>query len=106
MADNTEDLDRLFAAVPAPAVPAALERRILDDFDRVMARWTFAKALRGVRDRVWPGAPAWQLAGAFALSLLIGVGVSAFAPLAPPADETASLFAVDQPLDIDGAQGV
>ncbi len=104
--DNTEDLDRLFAQAPAPAVPRALERRILADFDRLVARWTFAKALRGVLDLVWPGAPVWQPACAFALSLMIGLGVAAFAPLEPPADETSGVFALDQSFDIEGAQGV
>jgi len=107
MEDNTEDLDRLFAlAAPAPSVPRTLELRILADFDRVMARWTFTKALRGALDRVWPGAPLWQPACAFALSLMIGLGVAAFAPLGPPQDETSGVFAVDQAFDIDGAQGV
>ncbi len=105
--DNTEDLDRLFALVPVPEVPAALERRILADFDSIAARWTLAKALRRAADLVWPGAPAWAPACAFALSLMIGLGVAAFAPLdLPPSDEAASLFAFDQSFDLDAAQGV
>ena len=102
MEDNADDLDRLFAVVPAPSVPRALELRILADFDRVAARWSFAKVL----DLVWPGAPVWQPACAFALSLMIWLGVAAFAPLGPAQDETASVFGVDQPFDLDGTQGV
>ncbi len=101
MEDDTDDLDRLLALVaPASAVPRALELRILADFDRFAVRWSFAKAL----DRIWPGAPAWQPACAFALSLMIGLGIAAFAPLGDPQDD--GLFAVDQPFDLDGAQGV
>ena len=108
MEDNTEDarLDRLLALAPVPAVPASLERRILADFDRVMARWTFAKALRRAGEIVWPGVPTWAPATAFALSLMIGLGVAAFAPLEPAQDDTSGIFAYDQSLDIDGAQGV
>ncbi|MEI9988907.1 MAG: hypothetical protein WDM86_02610 [Rhizomicrobium sp.] len=102
MEDNEDDarLGRLLAMAPALAVPEALERRILADFDRIAARRGFAKALRRAADLIWPGAPVWQPAMAFALSLMIGLGVAAFAPLEPSPDESA--FAVD--IDIT-AQG-
>ncbi len=44
-------------------------------------------------ETVWPGAPLWQPACALALSLMIGLGVAAFAPLDPPQDD--GLFAFD-----------
>lgn len=110
-------LDRLLAAVPAPAVPAALERRILAGFDRVrrhadidavQARWTFAKALRRAADAVWPDAPVWAPAGAFALAFLIGTGVAAFAPFDIPQtdDAGAGVFALDASPDLDAGQGI
>jgi hypothetical protein len=100
-------LDRLLDAVTAPAVPAALEQRILVDFDRVQARWSFTRLLHGMADAVWPGAPVWQPAGALALALLIGVGAAAFAPLdfgAP--DENGGVFAFDGAPDTDPGQGI
>lgn len=93
MKDDTQDLDRLFALVPAPAVPPALERRILADFERLAARGTFAAALRRLGETIWPGVPVWQPVCALALSLMIGLGVAAFAPLEPPEDD--GLFAFD-----------
>lgn len=104
--DSTEEarLDRLLARAPQTAVPAVLERRILADFDRIARRFRLARAWIAIADAVWPGAPAWQPACAFALSLLIGLGAAAFAPLdLPQSDENArSLFAfdVDAPRDI------
>ncbi len=110
-------LDRLLAQAVAPAVPAALERRILADFDRVRrhadieplsARWTWAKALRRIADAVWPDAPLWQPAVAFGLALMIGTGVAAFAPLDIPQqdDASATVFALDAPPDTDAGQGL
>jgi len=107
MEESSEDarLDRLLALAPAREVPAALERRILADFDRIAARGSLGKALRRAADLVWPGVPAWAPACAFALSLMIGLGVAAFAPLELPQSDEAA-FAVDQSVDIDGSQGV
>ena len=112
-AQDAARLNRLLDAAPAPTVPAALERRIMADFERVRrhaeeertaARWTVAKALRRIADAVWPGAPVWQPACAFALALLIGTGVAAFAPLdLPQQDDT---FALGGPPDIDIGHGI
>lgn len=102
--DSTEDLDRLLAHAPQTAVPPALERRILADFDRIARRFGLARVWFAIAEAVWPGAPAWQPACAFALSLSIGLGAAAFAPLeVPQSDENAtSLFA----FDIDGSQDI
>src|ERR1700733_10185986 len=107
-AEEAARLDRLLAAAAAPAVPAALERRILVDFDRIASRWSFAKALRRAADAVWPGAPAWQPACAFALALLIGSGVAAFAPLDLPQGDDAgtAAFTFDLSPDGDASQGL
>jgi hypothetical protein len=107
-AEEAARFDRLLAAAPAPAVPAALERRILADFDRIASRWTFAKALRRAAEAVWPGAPAWQPAFAFAAALLIGTGVAGFAPFDIPQqdDAGAAVFALDVSPDGDAGQGI
>ena len=101
-------LDCLLAQAPAPVASPTLERRILADFDRVQARWSFAKALRSIADAVWPGAPVWQPAGAFALALVIGVGVAVFAPfdIAQQDDASANVFALDGAPDVDAGQGI
>ena len=80
----------------------------LADFDRVHARWSFAKFARRIGDAVWPGAPVWQPAGAFALALLIGLGVATFAPfdIAQQDDASANVFALDGSPDIDAGQGI
>lgn len=107
-AEDAAWLDRLLAAAPPPpAVPAALERRILADFDRSRRR-PFADFLRRAADAVWPGAPAWQPAFAFSLALLLGLGVAAFAPFDIPAqdDASATVFALDAPPDGDAGQGI
>lgn len=107
-AEEAARLDRLLAAAEMPAVPAVLERRILADFDRLSARWTWAKALRRAVDAVWPDAPLWQPATAFGLALVIGAGVAAFAPLDIPQqdDASAAVFALDAPPDTDAGQGL
>ncbi len=108
--DNIGDeLDRLLAAAPAaPPVPPELARRILADFDSVQRRWSFGRLVRRAADAVWPGAPVWQPACAFTLSLLIGLGVAAFAPfdISRQDDSGSKVFALDGPPDIDAGQGI
>ena len=101
-------LDSLLAAAAVPVVPPALQRRILADFDKVQSRWTFASALRRTADAIWPGAPVWQPACAFALAFVIGTGVAAFAPFDIPQqdDASAGVFALDAAPDIDAGQGI
>ena len=135
-AEDAAQLDRLLALVAsAPTVSPALERRILADFDAVRMhanndavrmhanndavrmqannnvqarRWTFARLLRHAADAVWPGAPVWQPACAFALALIVGVGVAAFAPLDIPQGDDASTaaFTFDLSPDGDASQGL
>ena len=71
-------------------------------------RWTFARLLRHAADAVWPGAPVWQPACAFALALIVGVGVAAFAPLDIPQGDDASTaaFTFDLSPDGDASQGL
>ena len=107
--DDAAELDRLLAAAHAPPpVPDALARRILADFDAVQLRWSLAGIVRRAADAVWPGGPVWQPAFAFALSLLIGIGVAAFAPfdIARQDDAGSKVFALDTSPDIDAGQGI
>jgi len=101
-------LDRLLDKAEPPAATAALERRILADFDRVQSRWSVAKLVRDFSDAVWPGAPVWQPVGAFAVALVIGLGVAAFAPfdIAQQDDASANVFALDGSPDVDAGQDI
>ncbi|MDE2111605.1 MAG: hypothetical protein KGJ79_10725 [Alphaproteobacteria bacterium] len=81
---DAEFAARLLSSLPGAAVSPALEARILADFDRVAANkrrgaW-IAGLTRGLRDAVWPGAPAWQPAAVFALSLIAGLAAGVFVP--------------------------
>ena len=57
---------RMVATLPAETASAALEARILADFDAALVRRRFsprfaaAKLAEGLRDLVWPSAPAWK----------------------------------------------
>lgn len=101
-------LDRLLDKGERPVASATLERRILADFDRVNARWSFTKLVRGVSEAIWPGSPVWQPVGALAMALIIGLGVAVFAPLdiAQQDDATANVFALDGSPDVDAGQGI
>lgn len=82
--DDVQFVARALSALPSVAVPAALEARILADFDVLAARlksapW-FVRLTQGMRDVVWPGAPVWKPAAVLALSLIIGLAAGAFVP--------------------------
>lgn len=81
--DDQAFADAVLKALPTTAVPAALEARILADFDRVAARprpGLMAYWLTGWVERLWPGAPAWQPASVLALSLVLGLTAGALVP--------------------------
>lgn len=72
----------VFANEPAGAV---LEARILADFDRlIVPRPSYAarvkRALQGLGDTLWPGAPLWQPASVLALSLAAGLAAGLLLP--------------------------
>ena len=75
-------LDRLPAASPAPEFEAAL----LAAYDGWQSRrpagpWAGLQgALRAFSVLVWPGAPLWAPASAFAVALLLGVGLGVMLP--------------------------
>ena len=77
---------RVLTGLPSVPVPAALEARILVDFDAIAAKrksslWALTMhPVQGLRDAVWPDAPAWQPASVFALSLLIGLAAGTLVP--------------------------
>lgn len=83
---NTEDTrftEALLASLESTPVPAALEARILADFDRVAARrapGAMSRVFRRWRDAIWPGAPVWKPASLLALSLAIGLMAGVFVP--------------------------
>ena len=89
----TEDVsDRLFAERVLARLPASppsprLEAALLAAYDTWLAerprgRWTaFAAGVRGFSQTVWPGAPVWAPATAFAVSLLIGATIGASLPV-------------------------
>jgi hypothetical protein len=53
---------------------------------------------RRLRDAVWPGAPAWQPASVFALSLLIGLAAGT---LVPASALTSVNFVQDETVAVD-----
>ncbi len=87
---------------------AAVEARILRDYDFVIARRqaTLAARCRAVlarlADAVWPGAPLWKPACALAISLAVGLGVGAVLPFYGQDEETNSASVVpDAPSGMD-----
>jgi hypothetical protein len=79
--NDAEFAQEILKFLPTVAVPAGLEARILADFDRVAAhRAGRAGWLGRIGEKLWPGAPAWQPASIFALSLAIGLVAGGFVP--------------------------
>lgn len=72
------------AALPAIQPSAALQARLLADFERATAPRT--PLLRRLLDALWPGMPAWQPAAAVALSLIVGLTAGALMPTAGVVD--------------------
>ena len=94
-------------------VPAALETRILNDFDRLAAAPSLAarlaQAIRRASETIWPGAPLWQPACVLALSLILGLAAGMLVPSSALVHDnsdvmqTASLDAPPQ-LDLSGGE--
>lgn len=105
---EARELDRALASVTSPSVPAALEHRLLADFDRAQQRWSLRKTITAVAQSVWPGAPLWQPAAVFAVALTFGIAVAILAPLdlRPSEDSSASIFALDAAPDSDVGQDI
>ncbi len=93
-------LDTTLDRLPTEDGSPALRARILSAFDalhRQPAGGGIGQTLARLRDMIWPGAPVWQPASAFALSLALGVAMGLFVPSAVSAqdnDPTANLLVV------------
>jgi hypothetical protein len=104
---------RALALLGEEPAPAALEARILADFDRVAARPSlltrFVRLLEDTSEVVWPGAPVWQPASVLALALAAGLAAGLMVPSTALARDTsdsiqtASLDSVPQ-LDLSGGE--
>jgi len=103
--DDARFAQEILKVLPAAAVPAALEARILGDFDRMAVHsGKLAAMLARIGERLWPGVPVWQPASVLAVSLMIGLTAGAFLP-APgtgaPASDLVVAAALDNTADIE-----
>jgi hypothetical protein len=103
--DDASFTHEILKGLPTTAVPAALEARILGDFDRVAVRpGKLAAMLLHIGERVWPGAPVWQPASVLAVSLVMGLTAGAFLPspvTGAPASDLVVVAALDNTPDMD-----
>jgi hypothetical protein len=105
--DDREFVETALKAVPSVAVPAALEARLLADFDALaLKRAARAGFLRRWRDAMWPGAPLWKPASVLALSLLIGLTAGTLMPtgnqVSAPSEQTLAALDTTPVLDLSG----
>jgi len=99
---------RILAALPAEVPSAALEARILADFDAISAKrarspWVrAARTARRLGDAIWPGVPAWQPVSVLTLSLLIGLAAGTFVPAwTISSDASSQTLTLDAPPALD-----
>jgi hypothetical protein len=78
--DDAAWTDRVLRELPSVPSTAALESRVLADFDATASRRQRSWLAR-FADAVWPGAPVWQPAAALGLSLAVGIAVGVVYPL-------------------------
>jgi len=104
MRDDISDQDFTQAALqrmPASRPSPDLERALLAAYDawnakRGEGRWrAFMAGARQFSDSIWPGAPLWAPATAFAFALLVGAGLGAALPSALM--EVQPAFSLEQP---------
>jgi len=105
---DAEFATRVLAALPAEAPSAALEVRILADFDAASARRDRSPWVKAARiahqfgDAIWPGVPAWQPVSVLALSLLIGLAAGTFVPAwTISSDASSQTLTLDAPPALD-----
>jgi hypothetical protein len=100
---DASGLDRTLDRLPTEDIPSGLRARILAAYDEAVMRraggpfGSIPAALGRLRDAIWPGAPLWQPASAFALSLAIGLAMGLLVPSAVSAhdaDPSANLLVV------------
>jgi len=101
-------LDHALATSAPVGASAGLEARLIGDFDRIARRWSWTRLAGITAEHVWPGAPTWQPACAFALAFAVGLVIAAFAPLdvAPSDDRAVGTFTLDAPPDADAGQDI
>jgi hypothetical protein len=101
--EGASELDRILNRLSTEEIPAGLRARILAAYDEAVTRRASGRfgsipaALGRFRDAIWPGAPLWQPASAFALSLAIGLAMGLLVPSAVSAhdaDPSATLLVV------------
>jgi hypothetical protein len=101
-----ENFDRTFAdralkRLPAENSPPGFEAALLAAYDawnagRPQGRWVALLAAIGrFSDSVWPGAPVWAPASAFAFALLVGAGLGVTLPSILQGEQPA--FSLEQP---------
>jgi hypothetical protein len=104
MTDESSDrifADRALRRLPAEIPPPGFEAALLAAYDawnaqRPQGRWAaFRAASRQFSESIWPGAPAWAPASAFAVALLLGAGLGVTLP-SIVADEPPA-FSLEQP---------
>jgi hypothetical protein len=92
MDETAKFVTRALARLPEPVPPPGLNRALLAAYDARPARrglWA------GLCEIVWPGAPLWAPASAFAAALLLGVTLGAVLPTMR--DAGVMRFSLDQP---------
>jgi len=104
MTDDISDRDfaqRALDRLPASGPSREWERALIAAYDawnatRPEGRWRALRAaLRHFSDSIWPGAPLWAPATAFAFALLVGAGLGATLPSALMEEQPA--FSLEQP---------
>ncbi|MDR3526245.1 MAG: hypothetical protein P4L57_03130 [Rhizomicrobium sp.] len=103
--DDAAFASKFLKALPTQAVPAALEARILADFDRLAlgrGKGWMARFASGWSELLWPGAPLWQPASLLALSLVVGLTAGAFVPSSTAAstDQTYAVADTSSVMDL------
>jgi hypothetical protein len=113
--ESAANFDSLLDAMQPVAPPTLLHARILADFERneLLRRRKIAtrlsSGLKNLVDTFWPGAPLWQPACAFILSLVLGIAVGAMIhpeSTSPDAMEYSASSVLDAPPSVDPGQAV
>ena len=101
-------LDGALGVGQTVTVSSALERRLLDDFDRAQRRWSLRTFVDRAAQAIWPGAPVWQPACALGLALVAGLCLAAFAPVDIRQQDEGSggAYALDGAPDLDAGHGI
>lgn len=99
-------LDAVLDRLVAEPTGASFHARVLATFDAVAAERKRGPSamLRALFDIIWPGAPLWQPASAFAVSLAAGIVLGVLVPYtmsAHDSDPSANILAETPVFDLD-----